>query len=96
MSDYQGKVHRQQGGDVLVVESGGEIKIEAGGKITNDGTQASAITSLTDSSGGSADGTVEAVSGSGADSAINNNFAELAAKQTAILAALRGAGIIAS
>jgi len=32
---------------------------------------------LTDSSGGTADGTVAAVSGSGADSAINNNFKEV-------------------
>jgi len=35
---------------------------------------------LTDNSGGTTDGTVEAVSGSGADAAVNNNFAELAAK----------------
>jgi len=35
---------------------------------------------LTDNSGGTTDGTVEAVSGSGADAAVNNNFAELAAQ----------------
>lgn len=35
---------------------------------------------VTDNSGGTADGTIEAVSGSGADTAINNNFAEIAAK----------------
>ena len=36
--------------------------------------------SITDSSGGTADGTLAAISGSGADSDINNNFADLAAK----------------
>jgi len=38
------------------------------------------VTALTNNSGGTADGTVEAVSGSGADAAVNNNFAELAEK----------------
>lgn len=36
---YQPKVYRQQGGDILVVAAGGEIKIETGGKITANGTQ---------------------------------------------------------
>lgn len=40
---------------------------------------------LTDSSGGTADGTVAAISGSGADSEINNNFAELTTKMNFIL-----------
>ena len=35
---------------------------------------------LTDSSGGTADGTIAAVSGSGADAAINDNFADVAAE----------------
>lgn len=43
---------------------------------------------LTDSSGGTADGTVEAVSGSGADAAVNNNFAELTAKVNYLLGRL--------
>lgn len=38
------------------------------------------LTGLTDSSGGTADDTVAAVSGSGDDATINNNFADLAAK----------------
>lgn len=42
-------------------------------------------TKLTDSSGGTADGTVAAVTGSGADATINNNFADLAAKINEIL-----------
>lgn len=48
------------------------------------------IQSLTDSSGGTVDGTLAAVSGSGADAAINNNFAELATKVNELLSALRG------
>ena len=43
------------------------------------------IPELTDSSGGTADGTIAAVSGSGADADINNNFADLAAKLNAVL-----------
>ncbi len=92
---YESKVYRKQGGAELVVASGGEINIESGGKITADGTQASAVADLTDNSSGTADGTIAAVSGSGADATINNNFADLADKVNNILAALRGAGIIA-
>ncbi len=44
---YEPKVYRRQGGDELVVASGGEINIESGGKITADGTQASAIDDIT-------------------------------------------------
>lgn len=43
------------------------------------------ISELTDSSGGTADGTIAAVSGSGADANINNNFADLTAKLNAVL-----------
>lgn len=49
---------------------------------------------LTDNSTGTADGTVEAVSGSGADAAINNNFAEMAAEVNAIKEMLRDAGVL--
>lgn len=40
---------------------------------------------LTDSSGGTPDDTVNAVAGSGADAAINKNFAELATKVNELL-----------
>jgi len=45
MSDsYSSKVYMEQGGDTLIVASGGEIKIETGGAIVpNSGTQASHI-----------------------------------------------------
>lgn len=66
------------------------------GTLTNDTDGYTAVADLTDSSGGTADGTVAAVSGSGADSDINNNFAEMGAKVNAILAVLRSAGILAA
>lgn len=59
------------------VETGyGIIAFEA-----NHGVEAE----LTDSSGGTADGTVSAVSGSGDDATINNNFAELSAKVNSLI-----------
>ncbi len=96
----QPKVYHKQGGDVLVVASGGEINVESGGKLTAAGTQASAIASLTDSTGGTANDTlVDLASGgtwaAGVETKVEDNFADLAAKINAILAALRGAGIIA-
>lgn len=51
---------------------------------------------VTDSSGGTADGTIAAVSGSGADADVNNNFAECAAKINAILQVLRDIGAVKS
>lgn len=62
----------------------------------NQFATAAAIADLTDSSGGTADDTVAAVSGSGADVAINNNFADLTAKVNGILAALREDGTLVS
>lgn len=92
------------------LEITGELKIN-GGIISNNGTQASAIADLTDNSGGTANNTITAVtdptdSPVTADGlrddlvanmipSIESNFADLAAKVNAILAALRGAGIIA-
>lgn len=35
---YQPKVYKKDGGDTLVVASGGEIVVESGGAITNSGT----------------------------------------------------------
>lgn len=49
----------------------------------------------TDNSGGVADDTFEAVAGSGADGAINNNFAGTAAALNDIRAALRNLGLMA-
>lgn len=45
---YTPKVYRAQGGEQLVVASGGSVKVESGGKILpNSGTQASAIATFT-------------------------------------------------
>lgn len=59
------------------------------------GSQQSKVASLTDSSGGTADDTIAAVSGSGADAAINNNFADLAAKVNALLVIVEAHGLMA-
>lgn len=101
--------YEQQGGNVWVV--GGELRIASGGKITANGTQASAITALTDSTTGTANNTLQALpdpsdTPATADAlrddlvanlipALRNNYADLAAKVNAILVALQGAGITA-
>ena len=73
---YQPKVYKKQGGDVLVVASGGSINVETGGAVTANGTQAATIADV--ATAGSATAAANAT-------AINS-----------ILAALKGAGIIAS
>lgn len=93
---YSPAVYRKQEGDELVVASGGAINVESGGAIQAAGTQASAIADLTDNSGGTADGTIADVEAIYTEATLANNFADLAAKVNAILAALRGAGIIAT
>ncbi len=55
-----------------------------------------AIADLGGSSGGTADGSMQAISATYTQAEVANNFAELQAKVNAILAALRAAGIIAS
>jgi len=92
---YQPKVYRKQGGDELVVASGGVLNIETGGVFKANGTQAAAVASLTDNSGGTANDTVEDVPAAYNEAALANNFADLTAKINAILSALRGAGVIA-
>ncbi len=53
------------------------------------------INDLVDSTGGTIDGTLSAVSGSGADSTINDNFAELNTKINIIIDRLEAHGLIA-
>ena len=65
----------------------------AAGRSVNPDVRAT-IAALTDSSGGTADDTVAAVSGSGADAVINDNFADLTAKVNAMLTNLRDRGVI--
>lgn len=108
---YNTAIYHVQGGSILVVGSGGEVQID-GGTITNAGTQATAIASLTDSTTGTANNTLAPMptltdSPASADAlrddintnmvpVINSNFADLGAKVNAILVALRGVGIIAT
>lgn len=73
------KVHRAE--DLLTVESGGEIKIVSGGKITAAGTQASHIADAA------------AAVGAAPDKA---EFDAVVGKLNAVLAALENVGILAS
>jgi hypothetical protein len=41
---YQPKVYLKQGGEEIVVASGGKLNIETGGQIVVDGTQGAALT----------------------------------------------------
>jgi len=98
---YQPKVYMQQDGDVQVVKSGGEINIETGGTISADGTQASAIAQMTNTSTESAnDAMVNVASSTDADVAravlTNANFEDVMAKVNLIMTALSGVGIIAT
>lgn len=56
---YQPKVYRKQGGDELVVASGGVLNVETGGIIKVDGTQGAALaaqlTSITHTAPGTPD-----------------------------------------
>lgn len=104
---YQPKIYKDLDGDRQVIKSGGEIRMESGGKITDDGTQAAAIADVA-----AADPAAAPAGGSGAtagayDSAANRDLMitavnanrtltiELSTKFDALIAALRGAGIIA-
>jgi len=79
---YNSEVYRQQGGAVIVVDDGGELRVNAGGKITDDGTQASAIADLVAITGG--------------ESPTEEEHNAVITAVNKILAALRGVGIIAS
>ena len=72
--------YKEQGGEVTVI--GGELRIAAGGTITEDGTQAGAIADLAAITGG--------------ESPTETEHNALRTAVNSILAALRGAGIIAS
>lgn len=77
------------------INATGVYKVDGTQVVTN---QQSAITSLTDSTGGTANDTlIDVATAAIADPAkINDNFADVAAKVDAILAALRTHGLIAT
>lgn len=66
---YQPKVYHKQGGDELVVASGGILNIETGGIVKANGTQGAALTaqltSITHAAPGSPDYAVQALTNSG-------------------------------
>lgn len=89
----------EDGGWLLVGTSknafDGGIKISQFGLGLDPVSQQADIGALTDSTGGTADGTLAAISGSGADSDINNNFADLAAKVSSLRSLLQAYGLMA-
>lgn len=81
--------HTPTGNDIEVID--GAVDADSDYRVSGTtvvSSQQSAVGKLTDNTGGSTDGTLAAVSGSGADTAINNNLAELNAKLDAIIDAL--------
>lgn len=78
---YNAKIRRLQGGNVMEVVTGGEIRLN-GGTITNNGTQATAIADATAATGG--------------DAPTEAEYNALVTKLNSVLAALRGASIIAT
>jgi len=88
---YEPKVYREQGGDVLVIRAGDGGVVKGQSAAGGTPAQTAAITSLTDSTGGTAGNTVDDTTTS-----VKDDIASLAAKVNAILTALRNAGIIAS
>lgn len=91
--------HLPTGNDIEVVD--GSVNADVDYQVSDTTvvtSQQSAVGKLTDNTGGSTDGTLAAVSGSGADTAINNNLAELNAKIDAlvdVLGATNGHGLTA-
>lgn len=86
----QGKVARQQGGDVLSVRAVDGGQIHGQSAAAGATSQAAAIVNLTDSTTGTAGDTVDDTTAS-----VKDDIASLAAKINGILNALRNAGIIA-
>jgi hypothetical protein len=85
---YQQKVYRKHGGAQMVVASGGSIKVETGGTILpNSGTQPAHIANASVAHDLNA-----TFSDTEAEAALN----ALGTKLNSVLAALRGAGVIAS
>ena len=81
------------GDGIGIGSSNGKLQLTAATASKLGGVlQTSAVTDLTDSSGGTSDGTLAAISGSGDDANINNNFADLADKVNTLMAAMRTSG----
>lgn len=81
-------------GTIVEIVSATKVRVRIEPPVPRQGAQA-AIVSLTDSSGGTANDTVQAIGGTYSQSEVANNFADVTAKINAILVALRAAGIVA-
>jgi L-ascorbate metabolism protein UlaG (beta-lactamase superfamily) len=103
---YGTKVYIKQGGEQLVVASGGTINVEAGGKIVVDGTQGAALTAqlttITHTAPGTPDYALQNLvqnTGFGFATADEGNtllsvVANLQARLAEVEARLEGAGIV--
>ena len=80
-------VYKQDGGDTQVVANGGEIKIETGGVISANGTQASNITDAS---------TAHDLNATYSDTEVEAALDALGTTLNAVIAALEGAGITAA
>lgn len=80
------RVYIPQGGDRLVISSGGSIDVLAGGAITADGVQAAAIADANEA---------HALDGTYSNSQVQSALNALGVKINAVLAALRAAGLVA-
>jgi hypothetical protein len=105
-ASYQPGVYRKQGGNQLVVASGGSINVEAGGKILNAGTQAAALTAqltaITHTAPSTPDYAIQDLTNSSAYGFVTKDegnsvlkvIANLQTRVAEMEAALEGAGIV--
>lgn len=103
---YGPKVYKKNGGDVLVVASGGAIDVEAGGKILVDGAQGAALTaqltSITHSAPGTPDYAIQQLVNSNAYGFVTQDegntvlavIANLQARLAQVEARLEAAGLV--
>jgi|GEM_PF-3061235 len=95
MSKTLFKLSGPDGATFEVVDNSGTCEIHSGGtKVI--GAQGSAVTGLTDNSGGTASDTIAAIGATYDQAEVRNAVASLAAKIEEILTALETQGIIAS
>lgn len=76
-------------------DGAGAVSIKVNG-VQVAGTQQAAIASMTDSTGGTVDGTLADVGAAFSQATLNNNFADVNAKIDEVLTALRNHGLIAT
>lgn len=84
---YIPKIYNADGGDELVVANGGEIKIETGGSISANGTQAAHVADAS---------TAHALNSTFSDTEAEAALNALGTKINAILAVLEGVGATAT